>query len=198
MKVLLCGGGTAGSVTPLLAIAEQLRKQQPQVELLFVGTTHGPEQTLVPGAGMPIQSISAGKLRRYWSWKNISDLVTTVYGCWQSWRLLRHWRPDVVIGAGSFVCVPVCYAAKMLRIPIFVHQQDVIPGLANRLIAPWAAAITVTFTESANVFQKSKTEVTGNPIRQSILRADGRRGREFLKVANDRPIIVCIDRKSVV
>jgi UDP-N-acetylglucosamine--N-acetylmuramyl-(pentapeptide) pyrophosphoryl-undecaprenol N-acetylglucosamine transferase len=155
MNVLLVGGGTAGSVTPLLAVAEQIRKRQPETNFLFLGTAHGPETTLVPSTNIPFQSISSGKLRRYWSWSNFTDLIRTVLGVFQSWRLMRHWRPDVVIGAGSYVCVPVCFAARMLRIPIMVHQQDVVSGLANRIIAPWASKITVTFAASG-CFQTSQ------------------------------------------
>lgn len=192
MKVLLVGGGTAGSVTPLLAVAEDIRKRKPETELLFLGTKHGPETILVPAAHIPFQSIASGKLRRYWSWQNIIDIFKTVQGIWQSWRLCRQWHPDIVIGAGSFVCVPVSLAARMLRIPILVHQQDVITGLANRIIAPWASGITVTFAASAKSFPKSKVEITGNPVRQSMSRSDGRKGRSFLGIAPERPIIVCI------
>lgn len=192
MNVLLVGGGTAGSVTPLLAVAEQIRKRQPDTTFLFLGTAHGPETTLVPTAHIPFQSIAAGKLRRYWSWSNFTDLIRTVVGVVQSWRLMRQWRPDVVIGAGSYVCVPVCFAARMHRIPIMVHQQDVISGLANRIIAPWASKITVTFAASAKSFPKSKVEVTGNPVRQAISRSDTRKGRSFLGIAPERQIILCI------
>jgi len=192
MKILLSGGGTIGSVSPLLAVIDSIRKRQPEAEFLFVGTEHGPERALVESAGIRFQSIPAGKLRRYLSGKNVSDVWQLLRGVVSALRIMRQWRPDVIVGAGSYVCVPLGWAGWLCRIPVIAHQQDVIPGLANRLLARVAKKITVTFPTSKCSFPEGKTEVIGNPVRQSIIHAQPNRGRAFLHLSPDRPLVVVL------
>lgn len=192
MKYLFSGGGTAGSVTPLLALIEHIRRLDSQAEFLFVGTNDGPEKSLAETAHIDFVAIPAGKMRRYWSSKNIGDSWRVLVGTVAARRVMAKWKPDVVLGAGSYVCVPVGWAAALLRIPVLVHQQDVIPGLANKLVSRFAARITVTFPQSVRDFPSKRTERIGNPVRPEILRARGSVGREFLHIAHDRPIVLFI------
>lgn len=159
-KILLVGGGTLGSVMPLLAVAEKY-----PADYTFWGTANGPEVLLIKEKNIKFRSILSGKLRRYWDLENFKDLFKIKFAFWQSLYLLIKLKPDIILTAGSFVAVPVVYAAKFLRIPTIVHQQDLSVGLANKLMAPMATKITVTFAEQVKNFKFKKTIITGNPVR---------------------------------
>jgi UDP-N-acetylglucosamine--N-acetylmuramyl-(pentapeptide) pyrophosphoryl-undecaprenol N-acetylglucosamine transferase len=164
--ILLVGGGTGGSVSPLLAITEELNNSD--YEFIFVGGKDGPEKKMLAETSIEFYSISAGKLRRYFSWKNFSDLYFISKGFFESRSLLRKIKPSLVISTGSFVAVPLILAAKTLGIKIWVHQQDVIAGLANKLTAPLANLVTVTFEKSLNSFN-SRALWVGNFARKQAL-----------------------------
>lgn len=158
-----------GSVTPLLAVSEALQSASSVDELFWIGTANGPERQVVTDAGITFQPISGGKVRRYFSLQNFLDPFRIIYGCIQSLALLHRLQPEVVVSAGSFIAVPVVFSAWLLRIPVVVHQQDCLPGLANKLSAPFAQRITVALAESLPYFNRIKTVWIGNPVRQSIL-----------------------------
>ncbi len=164
-KVILTGGGTAGSVSPLLAIADDLKKSG-GFDFLFLGTDDGIEKDMVAKDGLPYRVISAGKMRRYFDWRNFLDIFKIKLAFWQSLSILIKERPDIVLSAGSFVAVPVVWAAWVLRIPCLVHQMDVRPGLANKVMAPFARVVTVTFEKSLGDYGK-KAVWTGNPSRNT-------------------------------
>ncbi len=168
-KILLTGGGTGGSVTPLLAIAEGLRARSEAGEynFLWVGTEGGLEREMAEQEGIAFKSIPAGKWRRYFSLKNFSGIFLTAAGFVRSLRLIRKWHPELILSAGSFVSVPVVWAGWLLRVPVVIHQLDARPGLANRLMAPCARAITVTFEKSLKDYGR-KAVWTGNPIRPRL------------------------------
>lgn len=168
ITVVLCGGGTLGPVTPLLAVARALRELSPGVDILWIGTDVGPESRLVTEAGIPFLTVNSGKLRRYFSWRNFTDPFRVVRGFFEALRLLRRARPAAVVGAGGFVAVPVVWAAWLMRIPVHVHQQDLRPGLANRLSSPFAASMSVAFEASLADFKRYKPVWTGNPVRAEI------------------------------
>lgn len=151
-----------GSVSPLLAIAQKY-----PADYLFIGTPTGPERAVVVNQGLLFQSINAGKLRRYWSWKNFWDVFKIFGAVFVSIKILLKFKPDIVLSAGSFVAVPIIWVAWILRIPRVIHQQDIKVGLANKLLAPFATKITVTFPEQKELFAKNKVIVTGNPVRQA-------------------------------
>lgn len=163
MRIVLTGGGTLGSVTPLLAIIPALRAAGH--ELYFIGTQSGPEKVLVEQAGVPFHAIRAPKLRRYVSWRHLLIPSELVLGVLQSFGLLMTWQPQVIVSAGSFVSVPVVLAAARFGIPCVIHQQDVKPGLAIRLMRNAARRITVVFEDSLQYFPAEKTEWIGNPVR---------------------------------
>jgi UDP-N-acetylglucosamine--N-acetylmuramyl-(pentapeptide) pyrophosphoryl-undecaprenol N-acetylglucosamine transferase len=163
-RIILTGGGTAGSVTPLLAIAEDLRASE-GFEFLFVGTKNGVEKKMVADAGISYRAIAAGKFRRYFDWHNFLDVIKIKLAFWQAFFIILKERPSLIISAGSFVAVPVVWAGWFLRVPIIVHQMDVRPGLANKLMAPFARVITVTFEKSL-VDYGAKAIWTGNPTRK--------------------------------
>ncbi len=167
-KIVFTGGGTGGSVAPLLAIAEELaqtaEKQNFSFKFFWLGTKNGPEKEMVKELNMEFKPILAGKWRRYFSWRNFSDLAVIALAFCQSLLIIKRWRPDLVLSAGSFVSVPVVWAAWLCRVPVLIHQQDVRPGLANKLMAPAAKVVTVTFQKSLKDFG-AKAIWTGNPTR---------------------------------
>lgn len=191
-RILFVGGGTAGSVTPLLAIASELRKRWPEADLRFIGTDHGPERTLVESAGLVFTPIPAGKLRRYWSWKNVTDLVHIVRGYLAAGRYIKHWRPQVVVSAGSFVAVPVVWAAHRAGIPTLIHQQDVRPGLANRLMARSATRITTAFQQSTEAFPAAKVQWIGNPVRPEVLAGNASIAHEQFHLPDSKPVLLVL------
>lgn len=154
-----------GPVTPLLAWREAYLNVCPQTEFVWVGTKTGPERILAQQAGLRFWVISAGKFRRYFSFKNFWDIIRNIWAFFQSLVLLRREKPDLLISAGGFVSVPLHWAGALLGIPQIIHQQDIVPGLANRLMAGIAAKITLTFEDSAKFFEANKIEVIGNPSR---------------------------------
>lgn len=169
MKVICVGGGTLGSVTPLLAVIEVWQKKNPDLQVTWWGSKTGPEKKIVKSCGLKYQPICSGKLRRYLSWQNLFDLFRIFFGFMEAWWRLGLNRPDLVLSAGSFLAVPVGWAAWCYKIPLTVHQQDVRPGLANKLLTPLASLITVTWKDSLQHFPSGKTVLTGNPVRRGFL-----------------------------
>lgn len=191
MRLLLVGGGTLGSVSPLIAIFEELQEKGSRFESLWVGTEDGPERTLVAEYNITYCPIPAGKLRRYFSVKNFTDLLSLMRGFWKSVWILLQFRPDVIIGAGSFVQVPIIAAAHCFsrKTKIIIHQQDVTTGLANQICARWADLITTSAEQSLNGFN---TIFTGNPYRKEILKGDVARAFEAFKLEPNLPTILVL------
>lgn len=187
MRVLLAGGGSGGSSAPVLAVAQELRRRR-DCEFLYVGTSDGPEQELVARLGIPFRAVPTGKLRRYWSWQNLVDIFRIPLGLVQSLALVAEFRPHVAFAAGGFAAVPPLLAASFLRVPTVIHQQDVEPGLANKILAPFATAITVTFPTSLAHFPGPKTRVTGNPVRPEILVGSKEEARRLFGLRGDLPV----------
>ncbi len=190
LRLLLAGGGSGGSVTPLLAVAAELRAAEPDVELLFLGTRDGPERDLALAEGITYVGIPAGKLRRYWDIQNITDIGRVLAGYAQSLGIIRRFAPAVALGAGGFASVPPLAAARTLGVPILIHQQDVEPGLANRLLIPFATRITVSLPASLPHFPTRRTIVTGNPVRPAILAGRTEVARELFGLEPGVPIVL--------
>ena len=161
-----------GSVTPLLAVFQAIQKLRPETQFLWLATKDGPESELVATYGIQVIKISAGKLRRYFSFRNFTDPFRVLAGFFQARKILKEYAPNAVVTAGGFVGVPVAWAAARLRIPIVAHQPDFEVGLANKMIANVANIITVSFEATRSFFPKDKTVLTGNPVRQDILGGD--------------------------
>ncbi|HYE59998.1 MAG TPA: UDP-N-acetylglucosamine--N-acetylmuramyl-(pentapeptide) pyrophosphoryl-undecaprenol N-acetylglucosamine transferase [Candidatus Kapabacteria bacterium] len=189
MKILFSGGGTLGPVTPLLAMHEMIRDASREATFVWVGTKGGPEKALVEKAGIPFHTISSGKFRRYLSWWNVIDIAHILIGFFQSLGYLAKERPTVCISAGGFISVPLHYAAWMLGIPTWIHQQDVHVGLANKLMAPVATLITTALEKNLNDFSKKKTFWLGNPIRQEIVLGEKERARKRFHIPSGLPVV---------
>jgi len=191
-KIMLSGGGTGGSVTPLLAVASKYLEMNPKVEFVFVGTKKGPEKKMVRqwGGDMRFISMTSGKLRRYASLANILDIFKITWAFFQSFIILSKERPSIIISAGSFVSVPLVWAAGIMKVPVLIHQQDVRPGLANKLMAKIAKTITVTFEESIQDYGKKAVWI-GNPIKE-IGQRDGSEIRKRYNLERNKDIVLII------
>src|SRR5262245_32982178 len=165
--VLIAGGGTGGHTSPGLAVAVALSTRG--VPCAWIGSAAGVEARLVPERGIPYHAIPTGKLRRYWAWRNLVDLgVNVPAGVVAAWRLVGRLRPRVVFATGGFVAVPVAVAAAARGVPLVVHEQTAVPGLANRLTARLAQRVAVTFPDESKAFAPAKVVVTGNPLRPEL------------------------------
>jgi UDP-N-acetylglucosamine--N-acetylmuramyl-(pentapeptide) pyrophosphoryl-undecaprenol N-acetylglucosamine transferase len=187
--IVLTGGGTAGHVTPNLALLPLLRARGYHVE--YVGSYDGIERRLCAEAQLPYHAISVGKLRRYASWQNLVDPFRTVWGVAQTTALLGRLRPRVVFSKGGFASVPVVIGAALRRIPSVVHESDLSPGLANRLSFPFASRICVAYQETLARIPKGATAVhTGTPIRPELLAGDRTRGLARFTLEPGRPTVL--------
>jgi UDP-N-acetylglucosamine--N-acetylmuramyl-(pentapeptide) pyrophosphoryl-undecaprenol N-acetylglucosamine transferase len=187
-KILFTGGGTAGHVTPNIALIEETRKRGWLCS--YVGSLSGIEHDMIAALDVPFHGIASGKLRRYFSWQNFIDPLFVVFGFLQSLVICLREKPDVVFSKGGFVSVPVVAAAWLLRIPVISHESDVSPGLANRLAYPFCRRICVTFEETRRYLPGDKVVVAGTPIRASLLNGDVVRGREYLGFDGAKDILL--------
>ena len=147
-RIILTGGGTAGHVTPNLALVPALRERG--YEISYIGSYEGIEKGLVEGDGIPYYGIATGKLRRYFDWKNFSDPVRVIKGFHEALSLVKTLKPDIVFSKGGFVSVPVVLAADRLHVPVICHESDMTPGLANKICIPHATRICTSFPETVS------------------------------------------------
>jgi len=190
VKIVLTGGGTAGHVVPNLALVSGLLEAGFEID--YIGAKDGIEKQLVEEAGLSFHGISAGKLRRYLSLKNISDGFRVLKGVSDARKLLKRIKPDVVFSKGGFVAVPVVFAAKMAKIPVIIHESDITIGLANKLSIPRAKKICYVFPETLAQLPKDKAVHTGTPLRQEILNGSAIEGARICGFANDNPVILAM------
>ncbi|WP_133138877.1 undecaprenyldiphospho-muramoylpentapeptide beta-N-acetylglucosaminyltransferase [Legionella genomosp. 1] len=188
-RIVLTGGGTAGHVTPNLALIEILKRENWQID--YIGSKNGVEDNMIRAQGVPFHSISSGKLRRYFSWQNFLDPLLILRGIFQSWRLLKQLKTDVVFSKGGFVAFPVVFAAWLRGIPVIAHESDLTPGLANRLSFPFVNKIAVNFASARTHFkQKEKVEVTGTPIRSELFRGNRQKGLDLCGFTDEKPCLL--------
>lgn len=189
MKVVFSGGGTLGPVVPLLALSQIIKENYPETEFVWLGTKLGPEKELVEKNNIKFIPISSGKFRRYFSPLNIVDIFRIKLAFFESLFLLKKIEADILITAGGFVSVPVHFAGWFLRIPSWVHQQDIRPGLANKLMSPFAKVVTVTLGESLKKFNKKKVIWLGNFVRKEIKMEDKNKALEMFGLKKELPAV---------
>ena len=189
-KIILTGGGTAGHVTPNLALIPSLKDRG--FEIRYIGSYEGIEKKLITDAGIPYDGISSGKLRRYFDLKNFSDPFRVLKGYAEACKLIKNYKPDVVFSKGGFVSVPVVLAAKRYHVPTIIHESDMTPGLANKICIPSAAKVCCNFPETLQYLPKDKAVLTGSPIRRELLTGDRLSGLQYTHLSADKPIILVI------
>ena len=187
-KIVMTGGGTAGHVTPNIALFDSLQKDG--YEIHYIGSYEGIEKGLIENKKIPYYGISSGKFRRYRSWKNLTDPFRVLHGFFQARRLLGRIRPNVVFSKGGFVSVPVVMAARTRHIPVIIHESDLTPGLANKLAMPSATKVCCNFPETLPYLPKEKAVLTGSPIRQELLHGNKQAAKDFCGFTGDLPILM--------
>lgn len=189
-KIIMTGGGTAGHVTPNLALVPELKKKG--FEIKYIGSKDGIEKEIIGDANIPYYEISSGKFRRYFDFKNFSDPFKVMKGILEAKKILKKEKPDVIFSKGGFVAVPVVIAASMKKIPVVSHESDLTPGLANKLSAPFCNKLCVTFKESLNYIKDNKGVLTGTPIREEILKGSKEQGRKICDFKENKEILLVI------
>ncbi len=187
-RIVLTGGGTAGNVTPNIALIPRLRELN--YDICYIGSYDGIEKKLIEEFHIPYYGISSGKLRRYFDPKNFSDPFKVLKGISEARRTLKELKPDIVFSKGGFVSVPVVLAAKRLHIPVIIHESDLTPGLANKICIPSAAKVCCNFPETLSHLPAGKAVLTGSPIRQELLRGNAIAALEFCHFTANKPVIL--------
>lgn len=187
-RIVLTGGGTAGHVTPNIALLPALKEAGYDIQ--YIGSYNGMEKSLIEDYNIPYHGISSGKLRRYFDLKNFTDPFRVIKGFFEAKKLMKELRPNVVFSKGGFVSVPVVMAAKRNKIPAIIHESDMTPGLANKLCFSSASKICCNFPETVASLPPSKAILTGSPIRSELREGDADAGRAFTGVGSDKPVIL--------
>lgn len=189
-KIVLTGGGTAGHVTPNIALIPRLREEG--YEITYVGSYDGIEKKLIGDFNLPYTGIATGKFRRYLDVKNLTDPFRVIKGFGEARRYLKQYRPDVVFSKGGFVSVPVVRAAASLGIPCIIHESDMTPGLANRLCIPVAYKVCCNFPETLKMLPEGKAVLTGSPIREELTKGNKLSGLDMCGFTANKPVIMVI------
>ena len=189
-KIVLTGGGTAGHVTPNIALVPALRNDG--YEVYYIGSYTGIEKELVEKEGIPYYGISSGKLRRYFDVKNFSDPFRVAKGYFEAKKVLKKLSPDIIFSKGGYVSVPVVLAAHALGIPAVIHESDMTPGLANRIAGKGATAFCCNFPETMKYLPSDKAHLTGSPIRQMLFDGSREKGLSFAGLSGEKPVLLII------
>lgn len=189
-KIVLTGGGTAGHVTPNIALLPSL--QEADYEITYMGSYDGIEKKLISDFNIPYVGISTGKFRRYFDPKNFSDPFRVIKGFSEAKKFLKEYKPDVVFSKGGFVSVPVVRAAAALKIPCIIHESDMTPGLANKLCIPVATKVCCNFPETYAMLPDEKAVLTGSPIREELTQGNKLAGLDMCGFTANKPVIMVI------
>ena len=189
-KIVFTGGGTAGHVTPNIALFPFLEKEG--YESYYIGSYNGIEKRLIEDFNVPYYGISTGKLRRYFDLKNLSDPFRVIKGYTQALKILKELKPDIVFSKGGFVSVPVIRAASALKIPCIIHESDMTPGLANKLCIPVATKVCCNFPETTKYVPSGKAILTGSPIRSELTTGSKLAALELCGFTANKPIVMVI------
>lgn len=194
MKVLIAGGGTAGHINPALAIAAYIRKQQPEAEILFVGTPHGMESRLVPQAGFDFAPMNVAGFQRQLNWFNIKNNVKAVWYLLSAGarakKIVEQFKPDVAIGTGGYVSGPIMRKAAQMGVPLVIHEQNAFPGVTTKLLSKSAKCVMLAVEDAKKFLDESvEYKVVGNPVRAEILSADKGAARRELGI-DEKPLVL--------
>jgi UDP-N-acetylglucosamine--N-acetylmuramyl-(pentapeptide) pyrophosphoryl-undecaprenol N-acetylglucosamine transferase len=189
-KIILTGGGSAGHVTPNLALVPELKRLGYDVQ--YIGTSDGIERKIIENENIKYHIISSGKLRRYFDLKNFTDPFKVLKGIWQAKKIIKKEKPSIVFSKGGFVSVPVVIGAYLNKIPVIAHESDMTTGLANKLCIPYCTKVCVTFPESINHISGDKAILTGTPIRKEIKEGSRLVGLKICGFENNKPVLLII------
>ena len=189
-KIVLTGGGTAGHITPNIALLPRL--EQKGYDVFYIGSYDGMEKRLMADFQIPYYGISTGKFRRYFDLKNFTDPFRVLKGFAEARKILKDIQPDLVFSKGGFVAVPVVRAAASLKIPCVIHESDMTPGLANKLCIPVAKKVCCNFPETLRTLPASKAILTGSPIREELLHGNREAAYRLCGFDSSKPVLMVI------
>lgn len=189
-RIILTGGGTAGHVTPNMALIPGLLEAD--YDIHYIGSYNGIEKRLIEDMGIPYHGISSGKLRRYFDFKNFSDPFKVMKGYSEASRLIKELKPNIVFSKGGFVTVPVVLAARRRKVPVIIHESDITPGLANKLSIPWATKVCCNFPETLAHLPENKAVLTGSPIRQELFKGNKEKGLSICGFDGSKPVLLAM------
>lgn len=193
-RIVLTGGGTAGHVTPLIALIPELKREG--YDIHYLGSYNGIERKLIEEYNIPYHGISSGKLRRYFDPKNFSDPFRVLKGYREAKKLLKQLKPNIIFSKGGFVTVPVVLASKKYKIPVIIHESDMTPGLANKIAIPTAKKVCANFPETVKYLPPEKAVLTGTPIRKELFSGNKIQGLDFCGFTANKPIVMIIGGSS--
>ncbi len=193
MRVILSGGGTGGHIYPAVSIAKEIKKQYKDAELLFIGTEKGLESSIVPKEGFKLLTIKVRGFERKFSLGNVTAVTQSFVSLFKVSKLIRDFKPDIVIGTGGYVCGSVLLAAALMNVPTLIHEQNAFPGVTNKILARLVDIIAVNFPEAKKYFPKSdKVIVTGNPIRGNMLSISRDEGIKEFGFSKELPVVFVV------
>jgi UDP-N-acetylglucosamine--N-acetylmuramyl-(pentapeptide) pyrophosphoryl-undecaprenol N-acetylglucosamine transferase len=191
MRIIMSGGGTGGHIYPAITIIKAIQKQVKSCEVLFIGTQHGLESDIIPKEGFDFRTIDVRGFERRLSVQNLQTIIKTIGSVWQSRQIISQFKPDIVIGTGGYVCGPVLLAASMMGIPTMIQEQNVIPGITNKILARFVDKIAVGYAEAIQYFtNQDKVFTSGNPIRSEVLTATREEGLRALDLDPEKRTIL--------
>ena len=191
MRYLITGGGTGGHIYPALAIANEIKDRYKDADILYVGTKKGLESELVPREGFKFETVRVMGLPRKLNLETIKAMKELLLGLMDANRIIKSFKPDVVIGTGGYVCGPVVYMASKKGIPTLIHEQNAYPGITNKILSRYVDKVLVTFDESKKYFKRQDNVIlTGNPIRKSITKVDRKKAYFTLNINPNIPFIL--------
>lgn len=193
MRIVLTGGGTGGHLFPLIAVANKIREKiGPEAEFLYIGSGAEMEKDIIGQEGIPTKFVLSGKMRRYFSFENFTDIFKIPIGFLQSLWILFRFMPDAIFSKGGYVAVPVVLAAWVYRIPILIHESDSIPGTANQFLAKFSNRVAVAYPSAEQYFAKEKVALTGNPVRFQVTDGDSIMMRTQLGFASSKKTLLIL------
>ena len=191
MKLLLCGGGTAGHITPAIAIAEELRRREPTADILFIGREGGRENEAITKCGFDLKTLKIRGLKRSLSPENVKRIIQAFEARGEAEKIIRDFMPDIILGTGGYVCWPVLSAGRRCCVPTAIHESNILPGLTTRILSGGCDRVFIAREETASYLgKKVKTVTVGNPLRHSFSRVSRRDARRLFGIRDNEIFIV--------
>ena len=189
MRIVLTGGGTGGLLVPLVAVAKKIKEHHTEAEFLFIGPNGTMEKKIIGEAGIPAKGVVVGKFRRYFSWRNFIDVAKVPLGIIQALWLMLVYMPDAVFSKGGYASLPVVLVGWLYRIPVFIHESDAMPGLANTFLARFSERVAVSYSQAEKYFPPLKVVFTGSPLRENITQGDAAIARSKFSLVESKKVI---------
>lgn len=192
MRVILTGGGTGGHIYPAMAIIKELKRLAPDTEFLYIGTEKGLEKNIVAREGIPFESLNITGFKRKLSFENIKTIYRFLRGVSKSKRIIKAFRPDVIIGTGGYVCGPVVFAGAKRGLKTMIHEQNSVPGLTNKFLSRYVDKVAISLEAARPFFPENKAVLTGNPRASEVMNGNGRKGRTALGLSKTKKTVLIV------